>query len=229
MADTLYLGGTIITVDDEAPRAEAVAVKNGQILAVGTAKELAKYRGSKTTVFDLNGQTLLPGFVDSHSHVIMGGLQALSANLLAPPDGDVTDIPSLQETLRTWISSNKGAVEKTRLIVGFGYDESQLAEKRAPTRTDLDSVSDDIPMYIVHQSGHFGVANSAALEAAGITAKSEAPAGGKIRRGTPISWSWAHCCPPSERKGSRPLPVRAANSGPNSVTPRRRKGALRQA
>ncbi len=182
MADTLYLGGTIITVDDEAPRAEAVAVKNGQILAVGTAKELAKYRGSKTTVFDLNGQTLLPGFVDSHSHVIMGGLQALSANLLAPPDGDVTDIPSLQETLRTWISSNKGAVEKTRLIVGFGYDESQLAEKRAQTRTDLDSVSDDIPMYIVHQSGHFGVANSAALEAAGITAKSEAPAGGKIRR-----------------------------------------------
>ena len=181
-ADTLYLGGTIITVNDEAPRAEAVAVKNGLILAVGTDNELARYRGSETTVFDLNGQTLLPGFVDSHGHVIIGGLQALSANLLAPPDGNVTDIPSLQDTLRAWISGNKDTVEKTRLIVGFGYDESQLAEKRAPTRTDLDSVSDDIPMYIVHQSGHFGVANSAALEAAGITAKSEAPPGGKIRR-----------------------------------------------
>jgi predicted amidohydrolase YtcJ len=181
-ADTLYIVGTIITVNDEAPRAKAVAVRNGLILAVGTDNELARYRGSETTVFDLNGQTLLPGFVDSHGHVIMGGLQALSANLLAPPDGAVTDIPSLQDTLRTWISSNKGTVEKTRLIVGFGYDESQLAEKRAPTRTELDSVSDDIPIYIVHQSGHFGVANSAALEAAGITAKSEAPAGGQIRR-----------------------------------------------
>ena len=182
VADTLYLGGTIITVNDAAPRAEAVAVKNGLILAVGTASELSGYRGSDTTVFDLKGQTLLPGFVDSHGHVIMGGLQALSANLLAPPDGAVTDIPSLQETLRTWISNNRGAVEKSKLIVGFGYDESQLAEKRAPTRTDLDSVSDDIPIYIVHQSGHFGVANSAALEAAGISARSEAPPGGHIRR-----------------------------------------------
>jgi predicted amidohydrolase YtcJ len=120
--------------------------------------------------------------VDSHGHVIMGGLQALSANLLAPPDGYVNDIPSLQETLRTWIADNKDAVDKKRLVVGFGYDESQLAEKRAPTRSDLDSVSDDIPVYIVHQSGHFGVANSAALEIAGITAESKAPAGGKIRR-----------------------------------------------
>jgi predicted amidohydrolase YtcJ len=182
LADTLYLGGTIITVNDEAPRAEAVAVKDGLVLAVGTANDLANYRGDETTVYDLNGQTLLPGFVDSHGHVIMGGLQALSANLLAPPDGEVTDIPSLQDTLRAWISGNKAAVEKTRLIVGFGYDESQLAEKRAPTGADLDAVSNDIPMYIVHQSGHFGVANSAALEAAGITAASEAPAGGKIRR-----------------------------------------------
>jgi predicted amidohydrolase YtcJ len=182
MADTLYLGGAIITVNDEAPRAEAVAVKNGLILAVGTVDELAGYRGSETTLFDLKGQTLLPGFVDSHGHVILGGLQALSANLLAPPDGGVKDIPSLQETLRTWIADNKEAVDKKRLVVGFGYDESQLAEKRAPTRTDLDSVSDDIPVYIVHQSGHFGVANSAALENAGITAESEAPAGGKIRR-----------------------------------------------
>jgi predicted amidohydrolase YtcJ len=181
-ADTLYLGGTIITVNDEAPRAEAVAVKNGLILAVGTVSELAGYRGSETTVFDLKGQTLLPGFVDSHGHVLIGGLQALSANLLAPPDGEVKDIPSLQETLQTWISDNGDTVDKTKLVVGFGYDESQLAEKRAPTRTDLDSVSDEIPVYIVHQSGHFGVGNTAALETAGITAESTAPPGGKIRR-----------------------------------------------
>ena len=182
VADTLYLGGTIITVNDNAPRAEAVAVKNGVILAVGTADDLEQYRGGETAVFNLNGQTMLPGFVDSHGHVIMGGLQALSANLLAPPDGEVKDIASLQETLRSWIADNKSAIEKTTLIVGFGYDESQLSEKRAPTRADLDAVTDDTPIYIVHQSGHFGVANSAALKAAGISAQSEAPAGGIIRR-----------------------------------------------
>jgi predicted amidohydrolase YtcJ len=182
VADTLYTGGTIITVNDDAPRAEAVAVKNGVILAVGSAGDLEKYRGSETAVFDLDGRTMLPGFVDSHGHVIMGGLQALSANLLAPPDGDVTDIASLQETLRTWIANNRETVDQINLIVGFGYDESQLEEMRAPTRADLDAVTDDTPVYIVHQSGHFGVANSAALEAAGITAQSEAPAGGVIRR-----------------------------------------------
>jgi predicted amidohydrolase YtcJ len=181
-ADTIYLGGSIITVDDEVPRVEAVAVKNGRILAVGSAKEMARYQGGETTVFDLDGQTLLPGFVDSHGHVIMGGLQALSANLLAPPDGDVVDIASLQKTLQNWVAENAASVERARLIVGFGYDESQLAERRPPTREELDSVSADIPVYIVHQSGHFGVANSAALDAAGITAESKAPPGGLIRR-----------------------------------------------
>jgi predicted amidohydrolase YtcJ len=112
----------------------------------------------------------------------MGGMQALSANLLAPPDGNVVDLASLQKTLRDWIAENGAVIESTGLIVGFGYDESQLKEGSAPTRKDLDLVASDIPIYIVHQSGHFGVANSAALDFAGIDADSEAPAGGLIRR-----------------------------------------------
>jgi predicted amidohydrolase YtcJ len=87
IADTLYTGGAIITMNDEAPFAEAVAVKEGRILAVGQLSEIIRHQSEKTAVFDLNGQTMLPGFVDSHGHVILGGLQALSANLLAPPDG----------------------------------------------------------------------------------------------------------------------------------------------
>lgn len=183
VADTIYTGGPILTVDDAQPRAEAVAVKDGRVLAVGDLSDLLARQGDATKVFDLDGRTMLPGFVDSHGHVVMGGLQALSANLLAPPDGDVTDIPSLQQTLREWTEKNADTVENVKLIIGFGYDNAQLAELRHPTREDLDAVSTEYPIMIVHQSGHLGVGNSKALEIAGIDASTENPPGGVIRRG----------------------------------------------
>jgi predicted amidohydrolase YtcJ len=182
IADRIFSGGPILTINDAQPRAEAVAVKDGRILAVGELSELAAHRGPDTEMFDLAGRALLPGFVDSHGHVVFGGLQALSANLLAPPDGDVTDIASLQATLARWAEEHAGIVDRVNVIIGFGYDNAQLAELRHPTRQDLDAVSRDVPIMIVHQSGHIGVANSKALEMAGITAASEAPPGGVIRR-----------------------------------------------
>lgn len=188
VADTIYSGGPIITIDDTVPRAEAVAVGNGRILAVGTLEDMKALRGDATNDFDLAGGTMLPGFVDSHGHVVFGGLQALSANLLAPPDGNVTDIASLQAALDTWRKRNADSVKKLNLIVGFGYDNAQLKEVRHPTRADLDAVSADTPIVIVHQSGHIGVANSAALAMADIDADTENPAGGVIQRnddGTP--------------------------------------------
>jgi predicted amidohydrolase YtcJ len=181
-ADTIYTGGPILTMDDMLPRPESVAVRDGKILKVGPLASLAAHRGATTRVFDLQGRALLPGFVDSHGHVVMGGLQALSANLLAPPDGLVTDIAGLQKTLKTWAGKNAEAVAAANLILGFGYDESQLSEKRPPNRDELDAVSAKTPVIIVHQSGHFGVANSKALALAGITAESENPPGGVIRR-----------------------------------------------
>ena len=181
-ADTIYSGGTILTIDDALPVAEAVAVKEGRILAVGTLDDVVAHQGEGTKFHDLNGRTLLPGFVDSHGHVVMGGLQALSANLLALPDGEVTDIATLQATLLRWIKENAAVVDQTKLIVGFGYDNAQLAELRHPTREDLDAVAPDVPIIIVHQSGHLGVANSKALELTGIDANSENPPGGIIRR-----------------------------------------------
>ncbi|WP_294229210.1 amidohydrolase [uncultured Shimia sp.] len=180
-ADTIYSGGPILTINDAAPRAEAVAVKNGRILAVGALSDMLAHQDDTTEVFDLNGGTMLPGFVDSHGHAVMGGLQALSANLLAPPDGEVQDIASLQDTLRAWIANNQPAIDAANLIVGFGYDQSQLAELRHPTKEDLDAVSTDVPIIIVHQSGHFGAANSAALAAADITRETPTPPGGVIR------------------------------------------------
>lgn len=182
IADTIYTGGPILTINDTQPTAEAVAVKNGGILAVGALADIAAHRGDATETFDLDGRTMLPGFIDSHGHVVFGGLQALSANLLAPPDGSVKDIASLQATLSEWADENADAVDRLNMIVGFGYDNAQLAELRHPTRQDLDQVSKELPIIVVHQSGHLGVANSKALENAGIDASSEPPQGGVIRK-----------------------------------------------
>ena len=181
-ADTIYSGGPILTINDDQPTAEAVAVRDGRILAVGSLEEIADLRGDDTRAFDLAGRAMLPGFVDSHGHVVMGGLQALSANLLAPPDGEVTDIASLQAALSEWVADNAEVVDQVQMIIGFGYDNAQLKELRHPTRDELDAVSADLPIVIVHQSGHLGVANSKALEIAGITESSEAPPGGVIQR-----------------------------------------------
>jgi predicted amidohydrolase YtcJ len=182
IADTLYTGGPILTISDAIPAAESVAVKDGRIIAVGNLDDVSIHQGEDTRIYDLDGRTMLPGFVDSHGHVVMGGLQALSANLLAPPDGMVSDIAALQATLSQWREDNTDTVERVNLIIGFGYDNAQLTELRHPTREDLDEVSEDLPIIIVHQSGHLGVANSKALDLTGIDADAEDPPGGIIRR-----------------------------------------------
>jgi hypothetical protein len=182
-ADAIYQGGSIITIADAHPKAEAVAVKGGRILAVGTREEVLKSKGDATKIIDLTGKTMLPGFVDAHGHVFMGGIQALSANMLAPPDGEVKDIASLVQTLKNWTTANQKAVDRIQLIVGFGYDNAMLAELRHPTRADLDQVSKAIPVLVIHQSGHLAAVNSKALEVCGLTAETPSPAGGVIRRG----------------------------------------------
>jgi len=182
IADTIYTGGSIITVNDAQPSAEAVAVKDGKIIAVGDQAVVMKTAGKNTDQVDLNGKTMLPGFVDSHGHAYAQGVQATTANLLPPPDGTGKDIASLITLLKDWASTNKVAVEKVGWIVGFGYDDSQLTEQRHPTRDDLDKVSKDLPVIIIHQSGHLGVVNSKALELAGVTAETKNPKGGVFRR-----------------------------------------------
>jgi hypothetical protein len=182
VADRIWTGGPILTMNDKAMRAEAVAEKDGKLIAVGSKADVLALKGPNTEVVDLGGRAMLPGFFDAHGHVFVGGLQALSANLLAPPDGKVTDIAALQQTLREWMAANKGAVEKFGLIMGFGYDNATLAEHRHPTREDLDAVSTEYPIYLVHQSGHFGAANSKAIEIIGYTKDTKDPPGGVIRR-----------------------------------------------
>ena len=181
-ADVIYHGGAILTMNDQRPSVAAVAVADGKILAAGTEADIMQYRGRDTHVVELRERALLPGFVDAHGHVLMIGLQALAANMLPAPDGEVNDIATLQRVLMSWAQDNQALVEQAQLIIGFGYDNAQLQELRHPNREDLDAVSTEIPVYIVHQSGHIGVANSKALAVAGITSASENPAGGTVRR-----------------------------------------------
>ena len=181
-AEAIYLGGTIVTVNELQPQAEAIAVRSGRIIAVGYRDEVMKLKGASTRVVDLGGKALLPGFIDPHGHVFNVGIQALSANLLPKPDGEVNDLPALQASLKTWAQQSQPLTNKYRWIVGFGYDDAQLAEQRHPTRDDLDKVSSDSPVVVVHQSGHIGVMNSKALELVGITAGTKDPQGGLIRR-----------------------------------------------
>ena len=181
-ADRIWSGGPILTMNDKAMRVQAVAEAGGKIVAVGSKAQVMKLKGPNTQVIDLQGRTLLPGFVDAHGHLVVGGMQALSANLLAPPDGNVTDIPSLLKVIREWVEANKEAVARTKLIIGFGYDPSTLKEQRHPTRDELDTISTEYSVMLVHQSAHFGAVNSKALEVAGYTAATKDPAGGVIRR-----------------------------------------------
>lgn len=181
-ADTIYTGGHILTINDAAPSAEALAVKGGKILAVGGKAEVLKTKGVSTRLVDLGARTLLPGFIDAHGHVFNCGVQALAANLLAQPDGTVTNIAALQQALREWTEKNSKAISRTGWIIGFGYDDSQLGEQRHPTRDDLDAVSTTVPVLAIHQSGHLAAMNSKGLEAAGITAATRDPEGGSIRR-----------------------------------------------
>ncbi len=180
-ADTIYTGGNIITVNDAAPSAEALAVKDGKILAVGAKADVLETKGNATKLVDLGGKTLIPGFVDAHGHLSQVAVQAISANLLPPPDGPATSIPQIQQAMREFIAISP-AVKQYGLAIGFDYDDSQLAEHRHPTRQELDAISTEIPIVVIHQSGHLGVYSSKALANGKITADSPNPEGGTIYR-----------------------------------------------
>ena len=178
-ATIIYTNGNFITINDKAPKAKAVAVKNGKILDVSLDQKsiIKNYKAQETKVIDLKGKTVIPGVIDAHSHLTTVAVQAISANLLPPPDGGAKDIPTLQNILRRFIKESP-TIKKYGIAIGFNYDDSQLAEKRHPTRQELDQVSTKIPIVIMHQSGHLGVYNSLALKQAGINENTPNPPGG---------------------------------------------------
>lgn len=122
-ADTIYVGGDIVSVNDLQPRAEAIAVRGGRIAGVGYRDQVMKLQGATTRVVDLGGRTLVPGFVDPHGHVFNVGIQAVAVHLLRP-DGAVNDIAELQATLQAGSAQNQNITDRYGWIAGFGYDDA---------------------------------------------------------------------------------------------------------
>ena len=182
-ADSIFHGGPILTMRGDAPEyVEAVAIGNGKILVAGDLDAVMDTKGPDSTVRDLHGAALLPGFIDAHGHAFFVGLQSVIGNVLPQPDGPANDIPSLVQEMQNWTADNADMIEKLGWIVGMGYDDYMLAEKRHPTADDLDQISVDVPVFLIHISGHLAAMNHKGLEVAGITADTPDPAGGIIRR-----------------------------------------------
>ena len=177
----VYFGGDIITMAGQEPQyAEAVVVKDGIINYVGSSSEAMEVAGKGHKMIDLKGKTLLPGFIDGHSHFGNFSAQAIGAQILPPPDAGAKNIPTLIEILKEWNTDENRAL--TGWIFGRGFDDSVLEEKRFPTKEDLDKVTTEFPIMIIHISGHFACLNSKGLEILGITEDSKDPEGGIIRR-----------------------------------------------
>jgi predicted amidohydrolase YtcJ len=173
----LYINGTVLTMDESDSIAEAISVREGRIEAVGSSEAMLELAADNTQIIDLRGRTLMPGFVDAHGHFPGSGQTVFSADLNSPPIGEVTDMASLIDRL-----SDFAARRSDGWIVGHGYDDTLLAEKRHPTRDDLDQISSDRPVAVVHVSGHLAAVNSVALQTLGITESTPDPEGGVIVR-----------------------------------------------
>ncbi|MEM3464821.1 MAG: amidohydrolase [Candidatus Bathyarchaeia archaeon] len=169
-ATLAILNANVLTFNLRKPRAEALAIYGGEIVAVGSNEEICRYIGAKTRVIDAGGKTVVPGFVDCHVHMSSFGhfLQTLDLR-------NAGSISELQQKLREFVLKNP----ERSWILGGRWDHERFVERRYPTRWDLDLAVDDKPVFLVRVCGHVGVANSKALELAGITGETRVE-GGKI-------------------------------------------------
>lgn len=183
---TLYFGGDIVTMQGEQPQyVETVIERNGKIIYVGDKETALTYQqnenfSGKTNKVDLQGKTMLPGFIDPHSHFMSALMMTQQVNVAQPPVGDATNIEKIIAKLKAYQVNNK--VEKGGWLVGWGYDQDLIDEKRHITKLDLDGAFPDHKVLIIHVSMHGAVLNSKALEWANINSDSKTPAGGIIAR-----------------------------------------------
>ncbi len=170
-ADFALINGVIYTGDPANPRVQALAARGEIIVATGTTADIRKLVGPRTRVIDLHGAFAMPGFNDAHLHLGSAAQAKLSVDL----EG-AASIKEFQRRIRERVAQTSPG----QWIVGRGWDHTLWNPARFPTRQDLDAVSTDHPMFFSHISGHVSVANSKALEIAGITASTPNPPGGEI-------------------------------------------------
>lgn len=175
MKRTIYFNGKIVTVNDNNPTAEAVLIEEGKIAKVGTNDDILSLNNENTNLVDLEGKTMLPGFVDPHGHIV-----AMSQVLLVVTLGDVTSKEELVSKLVEY--KNTTNLPQGAWIIGFGYDNSKFEDKEHPTKFDLDKISTEIPVSIAHASGHIMSLNTPGLEAFGYAGTDyEVPEGGVVQ------------------------------------------------
>jgi len=171
--DLILTNGFVYTVDDDRSRAEAVAITNGRITYVGSSDRASGLAGPDTIVVDLDGRMLLPAFQDSHIHPIMGGMQAAAC--------DLTYLPGVP-AYRTAIAEYAAANPDVPWILGGGWSMVVFGQGGSPSKSIIDELVPDKPVFLTSADGHTGWANSRALEIAGIDANTPDPVDGRIDR-----------------------------------------------
>ena len=172
-AAQLFFNGTVLTMDPQQPVVDAMLVKRGEIVALGEVEALRQQVSRDVSVIDLDGGTVMPGFIEAHGHFPGEGLSAVAVDANSPPIGDLYSIDTLLERLRLLAQRRPDG-----MLLAYGFDDTTIGEQRYPTRAELDSVSKTRPIMVMHISGHLGVVNSAALESMGIKEDVEDPPGG---------------------------------------------------
>lgn len=174
--DLLLTHGHILTVDANDSVVEAIAVRQGVIVKVGTDAEVLAYAGNAPAVrvIDLHGRTATPGLIDTHAHIAEGGVEELYGVKLS----DATSVAEIVARVKVKIAGTKPG----EWVTGSGWDEGKLAEHRYVTAADLDAVAPNNPVWLTHTTGHYGVANSFALKLAHISAGTANPNAGTIDR-----------------------------------------------
>ncbi len=171
--DLVLVNGRIFTIDGEQPRAEALAVKNGRFIAVGSNDDIRPLATRNTEVIDAEGMTVTPGFIDAHSHPSGAGVDEL-----VQVNVDLRSISEIKEALRDRAS----ITPEDEWVIGFKYDDTKLREGRPLNRTDLDEAVPRNPVMVRHRGGHTAVHNSKAFALAGVTAETPDPEGGAFYR-----------------------------------------------
>jgi len=175
----LYVNGNILTMDDEMPTAGAVMTEGERIIAVGDETDLRAGISPSVEEVDLQGKTMMPAFIDPHGHFPDPGfIQLFRVDLSSSPRGDCSDMAMALKRLREKATQTP----KGEWVMGVLFDNTAIAENRMPTREELDSVSTDHPVWVLHASGHNGSANSYTLDLQGIDRNTSDPAGGRFGR-----------------------------------------------
>jgi len=176
VADLVLIHGHILTVDANDSVAQAIAVRRGVIVKVGTDAEVLEFAGNApgVRIIDLHGHTATPGLIDTHAHIADGGVEELYGIKLS-------DAASVVEIVAR-VKAKIALVKPGEWITGSGWDEGKLVEHRYVTAADLDAVAPNNPVWLIHTTGHYGVANSLALKMAHITAGTTDPTAGTIDR-----------------------------------------------